>query len=256
MPATVFTGSQGTCTWSGSAWTEDEIVAMSADITERALDLAFESDVAERLQDLTSTGASAEWLTEFLDEAVSDEVLSWQVGEAVAEAVLENSHGVIFPWNTRRDERNPRASLPGADLVGISVEPRGCRLVFGEVKSSSDASSPPGVLTGKSGMDQQLERLIEDNRLHFSLIKWLVARVSDEESGAKFDEALAAFVQTRGSSVRLVGVLVRDTYPRESDVSARGRALGERVSEPSSVELHAMYMPKPMDGWIEWVARD
>ncbi len=256
MPTTVFTGSQATCTWTGNTWTEDEIVAMSADITERALDLAFEDDVAGRLQDLATTGASAEWLTEFLDEAVSDEIVPWQVGEAIAEAVLEDYHGVVFPWNTRRDERNPRASLPGADLVGISVEPQGCRLVFGEVKSSSDASSPPGVVTGKSGMDQQLERLIEDNRLHFSLIKWLVARVDDEETGASFDEALAAFVQTHGSAVRLVGVLVRDTSPRESDVSARGRALGERVTEPGSVELRAMYVPKPMDRWIEWVAHD
>ena len=227
---------------------------MTVDITERALDLAFESNVTSKLQDLSSTGVSAEWLTGFLEDAVSHEVLPWQVGEAIAEAVLEDSHGVVIPWNTRRDERNPRASLPGADLVGLSDEDPGARFVFGEVKSSSDTRSPPGVLTGRSGMVQQLELLIDDQQIRLTLIKWLSARVGDEQTAALFDEALAAFVETCGSSVRLVGVLVRDTSASEKDVSRRGRALGEQVSAPGSVELHAMYMPRPMAQWIEWVA--
>ncbi len=226
---------------------------MSADITERARDVTFENDVANKLQDLASTGASAEWLAEFLDEAASHEVLSWQVGEAIAEAVLESSHGVNFPWNVRRDERNPRASLQGADIVGISEEPQGCRLVFGEVKSSSDQSSPPRVVTGKSGLDKQLERLIEDNKLKYALIKWLLARVG-EAAGTSFDEALTAFIESEGTSVRFIGVLVRDTPASEKDVSRRGRALGGQVPEPGSVELYAMYMPRPMAEWTGWVA--
>jgi len=226
---------------------------MSSDITERAIDLAFESDVAEKLRDLALTGASAEWLTEFLEDAVAHEVLPWQVGEAIAETILEKDHEVIFPWNTRRDERNPRSSLPGADLVGISVRPDGCQFVFGEVKSSSDVKTPPSVVTGKSGMTQQLERLINNDRLRLALIKWLFARVRGE-TDSPFDEALAAFVLTRGESVRVIGVLVRDTAPSEGDVSPRGRALGGRVSAPGSVELHAMYMPRPMAEWTEWVA--
>ena len=241
--------------WTGSVWREEEeVVAISADITERALDLAFETEITSKLRDMPSTGASAKWLTSFLEDAVSHEVHPWQVGEAIAEAVLEDSHGVIFPWNTRRDERNPKASLPGADLVGLSDERPGTRFVFGEVKSSSDTRSPPGVLTGKSGMDQQLERLVDDQQLRFTLIKWLSARVSDEETGDLFDAALSAFVKSSGSSVRLVGVLVRDTSASERDVSTRGKALGERFPAPGSVELHAMYMPRPMVQWIEWVA--
>ena len=227
---------------------------MSADITERALDLAFESEITSKLQDLSSTGASAEWLTSFLEDAVSHELLPWQVGEAIAEAVLEDSHGVVLPWNNRRDERNPRASLPGADLVGLSDERPGARFVFGEVKSSSDTSSPPSVLSGKSGMDQQLERLIDEPQLQYALIKWLFARVNDEETEALFDAALSSFVSSSGASVRLVGVLVRDTSPTERDVTTRGKALSERVLAPGSVELHAMYMPRPMAQWIEWVA--
>ena len=253
MPSTIFRGSQGTCAWTGDSWTEGEIVAMSTDISERALDLTHERDVADKLHDLASTGAATRWVTQFLEEATSHEVLSWQVGEAIAEAVLESSHGVIFPWNVRRDERNPRASLQGADIVGISDEPQGCRLVFGEVKSSSDQNSPPTVVTGKSGLDKQLERLIDDKKLKYALIKWLLARVGDADD-TPFDEALTAFTESEGTSVRLIGVLVRDTPANERDVSQRGRALGERVAEPGSVELYAMYMPRPMAEWTGWVA--
>ena len=226
---------------------------MSDEVSERAHDLTLERDVSAKLQDFALTGASAEWLTEFLEDAVTRDVLPWQVGEAIAGTVLENSHGVVFPWNTRRDERNPRASLAGADLVGISIEAHGSRLVFGEVKSSSHQSSPPSVVTGKSGMTKQLERLIDDKKLQYSLIKWLFARIDDESTKAAFDDALSAFVHSRGESVRLVGVLVRDTTPRSSDVSARGKAIGNKVSAPGSVELHAMYMPRPMADWVEWV---
>ncbi len=227
---------------------------MSADITERVLDMAFENNITSKLQDLSSTGASDEWLTSFLDKAVSHEPLPWQVGEAIAEVVLEDSHVVVIPWNNRRDERNPRASLPGADIVGLSDEHQEARFVFGEVKSSSDTRSPPGVLTGKSGMVQQLERLVDDQQIRFALIKWLFARVGDEKTGALFDAALAAFVETCGASVRLVGVLVRDTSASEKDVNSRGKALGAKVPVPGSVELHAMYMPRPMAQWIDWIS--
>ena len=253
MPTTVFKGSKATCSWSGRTWTEQELLVMSSDITERALDLTFEGKVARKLQDLASTGASAEWLTGFLQDAAHEEIPPWQVGEAIAETVLEAFHGIVFPWNTRRDQRNPKANLQGADLVGISEESQTCRFVFGEVKSSSDVRSPPSVLFGRSGMDQQLERLIDDRDVHFSLIKWLYARIDEEETGPIFDEALAAFVKTHGSYIRLVGVLVRDTSPSERDVSNRGKALGNRVQAPGSVELHALYMPRPKARWTEWV---
>ncbi len=254
MPTRVFEGSQARCTWTGTTWTEGEIVAISSDITDRVLDLTFERNVAEMLQDLDKTRASSQWLKQFLEEAVSHDVVPWQVGEAIAETVLKKEHQVIFPWNTKRDERNPRSSLPGADLVGISVEPGGHRLVFGEVKSSSDKSSPPSVVTGKNGMNQQLERLAGDDKLRLSLIKWLFAHVHDQETCSSLKEAFAAFVETRGASVRLVGMLVRDTDPSEDDVNARGRSLGEKVTAPGSVELHAMYIPRPMAEWIKWVA--
>lgn len=254
MPTTVFIGRKSTCSWEGSKLTESELDDMSEEISERALDLVFEGSVASKLQDLASTGAASTWIQDFLENAVSHDVVPWQVGEAVAEAILEKSKGVVFPWNTKRDERNPRASLQGADLVGLSVESSGCRLLFGEVKSSGDEKSPPGVLHGKSGMTQQLERIITKKTLQLTLIKWLIARRIDGVVGDQLDDALACFVETGGASVRLVGVLVRDTEADEDDVSARGIKLGSKVVSPGSVELVVLYLPWKMEYWPDWVA--
>ena len=225
---------------------------MSGNISERALDVKSENAVVRKLQDLASTGASAQWLSGFFENAITHEVPSWQVGEAIAHVVLERGGDVIFPWNTKRDERNPRANLQGADLVGISIRPQERQFVFGEVKSSSEDRSPPAVMSGESGMGRQLERLIDNPSLLFWLIKWLGVRVRDAVEAA-YDEALTAFVTSNGASIRFIGMLVRDTSPNENDVRASGRTLDEKVSEPGSVELHALYMPRPMREWTQWV---
>ena len=51
----------------------------------------------------------------------SPEAEDWEVGEALAECALQHDSGreVHWPWNTVRDRRTPRASLPGTDLVGF-----------------------------------------------------------------------------------------------------------------------------------------
>lgn len=59
MPTTVFTGSQAACRWAGRSWTEDEVVAMSPDITEQALDRRFKTDVEGMPRPMAEW---AEWL--------------------------------------------------------------------------------------------------------------------------------------------------------------------------------------------------
>lgn len=249
-----FTGTHKACTWTGHVLTDDELSEMADDVRERALDLAQSEAVAEQLRDLASTGLATQWIDEFLTQAEPVEVLHWQVGEALAEAVLQGCCDVVFPWNTRRDERVPKASLPGADLVGLSTSPAGAVLVFGEVKSSQDATRPPGVLAGKSGLIQQLERLLEDPRIHLTLIQWLTARIPDGPLGEQFNEALGNFVNSQGAAIRLIGALMRDTAPDEADVSARGQRLGDLATPPGTVELLVWYLPMPMDDWPGVVA--
>ena len=73
---------------------------------------------------------------------------SWTVGEALAECILadDETREICWPWNFVRDRRTPRASLPGADLVGFCKEGGSVFLLFGEVKASSDKSTPPNVM--------------------------------------------------------------------------------------------------------------
>lgn len=254
MGAVVYEGDHNVCSWVGHQIDLEELNELAGEIRERALDLAFCTATAGHLRDLAQTGLAADWIADFLEDAESDAVLDWQVGEAFAEATLELQFEVSFPWNTRRDERVPKASLPGADLVGLSLTPAGAVLVFGEVKSSSDASSPPGVLVGKSGMVQQLERILDDRQTQLKLIQWLVARVEDGPQGDQLDEALGRFVNSEGAAVRLIGALIRDTAPDEADISRRGQQLGDRAVAPGTVELHVWYLPLEMPEWPGLVA--
>jgi len=248
-----FAGSHERCTWTGQVLTADDIDALRDSLRERALDLARAAAVTDLLRDLAATGMAEAFVTSFLAEAQDTSLKHWQVGEALAEALLEDHHAVEFPWNTRRDERTTKASLPGADLVGISGADDTAMLVFGEVKSSSDADSPPQVLYGKDGMVQQLERLISDRKVQLKLIRWLEARVSADASPA-FEAALGRFVNSQGSAIRLVGCLMRDTEPKESDVVARGRNLGDLVHDPGTADLFVWYLPYSMADWPSLVA--
>lgn len=249
-----YEGAHLVCSWSGHVVNADELSELADAISERALDLAYSKAVEDHLQSLAQTAFAAEWIDEFIKSATPTNVLDWQVGEAFAEAILERDHGVTFPWNTRRDERVPKASLPGADLVGLVTTAEGSLLVFGEVKSSSDESAPPGVVVGKSGIVQQLDRILDDRSLQLTLIKWLIARIPVGTLGDAFNEALSRFVNSDGAAVKLIGALIRDTTPNEDDVSHRGRSLGKKAGAPGTVELLVWYLPLEMTAWTEMVA--
>ena len=80
--------------------------------------------------------------TEFVERLLKavPEPEGWEVGEALAECALERDSGreVHWPWNTVRDRRTPRASLPGTDLVGFCRQGATVLLLFGEVKTGED----------------------------------------------------------------------------------------------------------------------
>ncbi len=249
MGVVEFSGLHGCCRWIGVTLTDGELSRIYERVRERALDLARGVQVAELLQDLASTGMAAAFVEQFLSESRDEEVLDWHVGEALAETLLEEDYDVIFPWNMRRDERTNHASLPGADLVGLSAGPvADALLVFGEVKSSADSSTPPNVVYGKSGLEKQLERLLENRKIQMKLIRWLEARVTAFEV-ERFEHALANFVNSQGDGFRIIGCLIRDTSPEERDVLERGRNLGVLARAPGTAELIAWYLPIPMNDW-------
>jgi hypothetical protein len=199
------------------------------------------------LRALATTEMASDTITRLLASEPDKE--PWEVGEALAECLLEEERGVKFPWNTERDKRTPKASLPGADLVGLIEDGEEALLVLGEVKTSSDVNNPPQVMTGKSGMIHQLDNLATDISIHNCLLKWLHPRCKDTDLWPLYEKAARKYLASGGRAIKLVGMLMRDTSPNELDLKNRARNLATKVSAPTEVELDAWYLPTPIDEW-------
>lgn len=208
-------------------------------------ELGFETD----LKALATTGMATEYVERLL-RAVP-ELKGWEIGEALAECILKTDSGldIHWPWNTVRDRRTPRASLPGADLVGFCKYNDVVLLIIGEVKTSSDRSAPPNVMNGGSGMTWQLEKCATFMDIHLTLLKWLCARCTSEPFRSLYEQAVSRFLASEGKELLIVGVLLRDTTPNEDDLRSRGNSLSQKLLEPTKTKLFAWYLPVPISDW-------
>ncbi|MCG8337175.1 MAG: hypothetical protein MJE63_21965 [Proteobacteria bacterium] len=213
----------------------DEVSQRLEDTEEK---LAFES----HLTGLVGTGFAKENLQEILESDITEE-RNWAAGEALAEAWLEYVHKITWPWNMERDKRTPKASLPGADLVGFQECDKEIRLVLGEVKSSSQEKYPPNVMTGKSGMEHQIDKLATDLSIVARLLRWLFPRCKGNQFEASFNSAVQLFLESGNKAVSLFGVLIRDTEPNELDLKNRGQTLKKCIQSPTSCDLLSLYLP-------------
>lgn len=221
----------------------------------RLLDAEATESFAEELRTIASSGMESD----AIDKLIAARELPsepWQVAEAFAECVLADEHVVTWPWHTDRDKRSPRASLPGADIVGFIDEGDGPLLLLGEVKVSGDESAPPGVLHGRNGMIHQIDVLLHDLSVQYSVLKWLRFRCASGVLFETYKLAVKRFLETRGKEMRIVGILVRDTLPSELDLLNRGKALAERVNSPTNVVLTAWYLPGALSTLLRAVAQN
>jgi hypothetical protein len=67
-----------------------------------------------------------------------------ELGEALTHLAFEHAHGTVVPASRIRNKEVPGQPARGRDLLGIDDNP--LTAVIGEVKSSSDAASPPPVV--------------------------------------------------------------------------------------------------------------
>ena len=183
---------------------------------------------------------------------------SWKIGECMAECYLEENHEVRFHYESNRDARNPEGNLHGADIVGFSELEGETVFVFGEVKTSADKRSPPGVMSGRSGMIYQLKNIKDNNSIQESLIRWLAFKVQNKEDDdpfrADFIRALQAYFKNR--KLRLVGILIRDTEPNEKDVKSGYTILIREMDPKMSLSLSAIYVPLQIDDFGNYLKRD
>lgn len=168
---------------------------MANDVASRLHDEEGRAEYEAHLRSLANTGFARDSLDAILAAEVPEE-RDWAVGEALAEAYLASEHNITWPWNMERDKRNPHASLPGADLVGFRVADGEVRLALGEVKTSTDANTPPGVMNGRSGMVHQIDNLASNLSLICQLLKWLLPRCKGTEHEASFNEAVGLFLNS------------------------------------------------------------
>ncbi|MFI6434139.1 hypothetical protein [Streptomyces sp. NPDC050759] len=247
----VYGGKDGAVSWSGVELTADVMRELGAGPwAERVGDLEATRDFVTHLRGLATTDMETEFIGALL--ASEPEPLPWQVGEALAEVLLEHWHGALWVWDGARDRRTRKASLPGADLVGLCVADGSARLLFGEVKSSSEQSSPPGVMTGSDGMIDQLKRLSAKDD-HVTLMKWLRFRCRTPEHKAAYHTATGRWAKSMGKDIQLFGCLVRDTAPEPKDLSNRAAELAKTVVEPMHALLTAWYLPAAMATWPQQV---
>jgi hypothetical protein len=145
-----------------------------------------------------------------------------------------------------RDRRTPRASLPGADLVGFCRQGELTLLLFGEVKTSSDTNTPPNVMKGSGGMAWQLEEEATRLDVQHNLLKWLRTRCNSVAHLDLYRAAVQRYVQSHGKEILLVGILLRDTQPDERDVKSRAIVLSKRLASLTRIEIIAWYLPVPI----------
>lgn len=244
-----FSDSRGQVIWQGKRnENNDEFHSfLSGPVRARLIDEEHSIQYELDLRALAITDMSSETIIKLLASEPSRE--PWEVGEALAECLLQDEYGVKWPWNTERDKRTPRASLPGADLVGFFGEGEEALLLLGEVKTSSDSATPPQVMNGRSGMVHQLDELACNISIHNCLLKWLHARCKNTEFWPVYQKAVQKYLTSSGTAIKLVGMLMRDTSPNELDLKNRALSLADNLSSPTEVDLNAWYFPSPIAEW-------
>jgi len=245
-----FSDTNGRVRWGGKrASDSDEFCtflrgAVWARLTDADQAARFESD----LRAVAATEMAVSTLEQVLLSSRSERE-PWEIGEALAECLLEEGAGVRWPWNMERDKRTPKASLLGADLIGFVETDGGMLLLVGEVKTSSDASNPPGVMTGRSGMVHQLDTLATDLEIQSCLLRWLHHRCLGTSLWPVYQEAASKYLSSGGKALVLWGMLMRDTEPHRLDLQNRAEVLSAVVTDPTLVELNAWYFPDPATSW-------
>jgi hypothetical protein len=251
LSETRYEGTHSNACWRGNVVADLGIFGeyMRGTVHDRIEDAETKNPFAAELRSLATTGMATEFVEKLLHTVPEPE--GWEVGEALAECVVsqDDKREISWLWNTVRDRRTPRASLPGADLVGFCKRDQVVLLLFGEVKSSSDSDAPPNVMYGGSGMTWQLEENATRLDIQHTLLKWLRTRCTSEGHVALYRSAVQRYLASQGKEILLVGILLRDTQPDERDVKNRARTLATKLPPPTQIEIVAWYLPVPIRNW-------
>lgn len=214
--------------------------ALSGPVAAVVFDDGGRAEISALLGGLADTDFAKDNLDALLNDESEPE--DWRVGEALAEYYLTENKSCLFPWPDGRDERKRGSSLPGADLVGFQRDGQIERFAFGEVKTSTERSYPPGAAYGRHGLKQQLEDLRDRRNIRDDLVKYLGHRAIRASWEARFQSAAAVYLRDT-QEIRIFGLLVRDVAPHQDDLTARVTALSRSCPGSTVIELLGLYLP-------------
>ncbi len=238
------------------------VVARGFEYTQADLDAARDTEIPALLTDeegqegladfcgaLGLTGFAQQVLEETLKTNEEEEhSRGWREGEALAEAWLTTHKACEFPWPFNRDLRHHRASMPGAEMVGMAgAGPDDAVLAFGQVKTSKEGQCPPQVVNrGPKCLINQMHDLCEDEKIKKTLVQYLAhrGRVAEGEPWVtKFQAALIRYCESGKLQMAIFGVLIRDVAHAMLDLSAAAETLAQGCDPRTRVELVAIYLP-------------
>lgn len=223
----------------GFSYSDDELDRALAG---KVKDVVFDVEGQKQITNiLAETGFSKDDIENFLVPSTTT-LEDWRVGEGIAECYLSEHRQCFFPWPDSRDERKIGSSLPGADLVGFQTIGNDVYFVYGEVKTSSEAKYPPGVMVGRSGLQSQIEDLKDNDITKRTLMKYLALRCKGQYWENNFKNAARNFLKC-SNNIRIFGFLIRDVQPNNKDLENRINNLAKHQYPETRIEFIALYLP-------------
>lgn len=223
----------------GFSWTEEELNIALAESAKVVFDDSGRADISSLLSGLAETDFEKSQVERILSDTKPPE--DWRVGEALAESYLVYHKDCYFPWPDGRDERKTGSSLPGADLVGFEKDGEEDFFAFGEVKTSSENSYPPGTMHGRTGLKKQIEDL-KDKAIKDDLVRYLAHRAITASWKNRYINAAKKYIKSN-TNVRIFGILIRDVRPSKDDLRARVDKLSHNAHTDMIIELLSIYLP-------------
>ncbi|MEU6492986.1 hypothetical protein ABZ890_21650 [Streptomyces sp. NPDC046984] len=244
--AEVYTVEVATLPAAGYAVSDNDAASAAPAIQELLTDSKGIEEVRKSLESITRTEFDRARLEEVLSPESDPE--EWRVGEALAEYHLMSEHSCLFPWPSGRDLKNPGTSSGGVDLIGFEITESGeTALALAEVKTSQQEKSPPDLMSGRHGMQGQLEGLRDGDSRKLWAIKYLGMHAQGKEWFHHFQNSMIRYFADP-TDVRLYGTLIRTVNPNIADLRARARSLALDLPGKTKIVLTAIYVtPQGME---------
>jgi hypothetical protein len=218
---------------------DEDAQALTVPVRELLQDIKGAEEVRRSLEEVTRTAFRTERLEAIL--SATGTASEWRVGESLAEHHLVSQRSCVFPWPSGRDLKNPGTSGGGVDLIGFDTSGEKAALALGEVKTSRQQLWPPSALTGRHGLEKQLEGLRNDDDRKTWAVRYIAMHAAGKDWHGIFAEAMVRFLDDP-KDVRLFGTLVHVTGPNELDLKTRAKNLSDGCPPATKIQLTAMYV--------------